>query len=137
MIQFHVGLKGIGKTKRLIDAVNTAINEEKGNVVCITRGGRLIHDINRGARLINTEMFDIKGFEMFSGFICGIISRDFDITHIFIDSIFKSVGNAEMNDLDKFVSVLEKLDEKFGVSFTIMVTADEATATENVRKYMV
>ena len=137
MIRFHIGLKGVGKTKKLIDAVNSAIIEEKGNVVCITTGDRLIHDINRGARLINTEMFDIKGFDMFSGFLCGIISKDFDITHIFIDSIFKSVGNAEISDLDGFVPFLEKIVGKFGVSFTIMVSADAEAATENIKKYMV
>ena len=36
MIKIHIGLKGSGKTKKLIEAVNNAVNVEHGNVVCIT-----------------------------------------------------------------------------------------------------
>jgi len=137
MIKFEVGPKGCGKTKHMVADVNAAIDQEKGNVVCVSTGDRLKHDVSRSARLVNTEMFGIKGFEQFGGFLCGIIARDFDTTHIFIDSIFKSVGNADMGDLDKFVPVLEKLEAEFGVSFTVMVTADADSATPNVKKYMV
>ena len=137
MIKFEVGPKGCGKTKKIIGEVNAAVHQEKGNVVCVSTGDRLTHEIDRNVRVVNTEMFNIKGFEQFGGFLCGIIARDFDTTHIFIDSIFKSVGNAEMADLDKFVPVLERLDSEFGVSFTVMVTADASTATDNVKKYMV
>ena len=137
MIKFEVGPKGCGKTKKIIADVNAAVHQEKGNVVCISTGDRLTYDVDRGVRLVNTEMFQIKGFDMFGGFLCGIIARDFDTTHIFVDSIFKSVGDAEMSDLDKFVPVLEKLEQDFGVSFTIMVTADVNSALANVKKYAV
>ena len=84
MIKIHIGLKGSGKTKKLIEAVNNAVNVETGNVVCITDGNRLIHDIDRKVRMINTEDFNIKNFDMFEGLICGLIAQDYDITHIFI-----------------------------------------------------
>ena len=96
MIKIHIGLKGSGKTKRIIDDVNNAITVEKGNVVCITEGNRLMHDIDRAARMVNTEQFDIKNFDMFEGLLCGIIAQDFDVTHIFIDSVFKSVPAESM-----------------------------------------
>ena len=137
MIAINIGLKGSGKTKKLIDAVNSAIKNEKGNVVCITDGNRLMHDIDREARMVNTEPFDIKNFDMFSGLLCGIIAQDYDVTHIFIDSIFKSVPSENMDDLDDFVKTLEALEAKFGVSFTMMVSAAEDTATPNVKKYIV
>lgn len=136
MIKIHIGLKGSGKTKRIIDDVNSAINAEKGNVVCITEGNRLMHDIDRGARMVNTEQFDIKNFEMFEGMLCGIIAQNFDITHIFIDSVFKSVPNATMADVDGFIKYLEKLEEQFGVSFTVMISAAETEATDLVKKYI-
>ena len=137
MIAINIGLKGSGKTKKLIDAVNSAIKNEKGNVVCITDGNRLMHDIDREARMVNTEPFDIKNFDMFSGLLCGIIAQDYDVTHIFIDSIFKSVPSENMEDLDVFVKTLEALEAKFGVSFTMMGSAAEDTATPNVKKYIV
>ena len=123
MIKIHIGLKGSGKTKKLIEAVNNAVNIENGNVVCITDGNRLIHDIDRKVRMINTEDFNIKNFDMFEGLICGLIAQDYDITHIFIDSVFKSVPNGDMNSIEEFISDLEKLAGAFNVSFTMMVSA--------------
>ena len=136
MIKVHIGLKGSGKTKKLIDAVNAALNVEHGNVVCITEGSRLMHDIDRKARMVNTEDFDIKNTDMFEGLICGIIAQDFDVTHIFIDSVFKSVPSAKMEDLEELISALEKLEQKFDVSFTMMVSAEESAAGPNVKKYI-
>ncbi len=136
MIKIYIGLKGCGKTKKLIDAVNDAINVEKGNVVCITEGQRLMHDIDRSARLVDTENFDIANFDMFVGLLSGIIAQDFDVTHIFIDSVFKSVPSETMENIDGFVKAIEKLEEKFNVSFTLMISAEESSATELVKKYM-
>lgn len=137
MIKIHIGLKGSGKTKKLIEAVNNAINVENGNVVCITDGNRLIHDIDRKVRMINTEDFNIKNFDMFEGLICGLIAQDYDITHIFIDSVFKSVPNGDMNSIEEFISDLEKLAGAFNVSFTMMVSAEADSAGANVKKYIV
>ena len=137
MIKFEVGPKGSGKSKKIIAEVNAAVASEKGNVVFVSRDGNLTHDVDRAVRLVDTKVFNIKGFEQFGGFLSGIIARDYDTTHIFIDSVFKSVGDAEMADLDGFVPVLEKLEQDFGVSFTIMVTADADSATANVKKYTV
>jgi len=136
MIKIHIGLKGSGKTKKLIDDVNGALALEKGNVVCITEGNRLMHDIDRKVRMINTEQFDIKNFDMFTGLLCGIIAQDFDVTHIFIDSVFKSVPGAKMADLDELIKAIEKLEAQFGTSFTLMVSADAAEATDLVKKYI-
>ncbi len=136
MIKVHIGLKGSGKTPKIIEAVNTAIDVEKGNVVCITDGDRLMHTINRKARLVNTEQFEIKNIDVFVGFLSGIIAQDFDVTHIFIDSLFKSVPDATMADADELITVLEGLEEQFNVSFTMMISADAAEAGENVKKYI-
>ena len=136
MIRVTIGLKGSGKTKKLIDGANAAVGSEKGDVVCVTYSSRLIHDIDRGIRLINTEPFDIKNFDMFGGFICGVISENYDITHIFIDSIFKIIPGGSMEDLDGFMATLENLEKQFDVSFTIMVSAGLADATANVKKYI-
>jgi hypothetical protein len=72
---------------------------------------------------------------MFIGLLSGIIAQDFDVTHIFIDSVFKSVPNETMDNIDAFVSAVEKLESKFNVSFTLMISAEESTATELIKKY--
>ena len=137
MISIHIGLKGIGKTKKLIEAVNTAITAEKGNIICIAEGTRLMHDIDRGARLIDTDSFEISSFDNLSGFIAGMISRDFDITHIFFDSVMKIVPNESIENLDKFISSLEFLTDKYNVSFTLMISIEENDAPAKVKKYIV
>ncbi len=136
MIKFQVGLKGTGKTKKLIDAVNSAVSEEKGNIVCIIGGNRLMHDISRGVRMIDTEGFEITNFDMFSGMLYGIIAQNFDITHIFIDSLFKSVPNESVENIDKFIDTIEKLEKQFDVSFTVMVSIDISEATDKMKKYI-
>ena len=136
MIKFNVGLKGSGKTKKLIDDVAAALKSEKGNIVCITEGNRLIHDIPRGVRMVNTENFDVKNFDIFTGMLYGIMAQDFDVTHIFIDSLFKSVPKESVDNVDGFISVIEELEEKFNVSFTIMVSVDASEATEKMKKYI-
>lgn len=137
MIKIHIGLKGSGKTPKLIQAVNSAIDVEKGNVVCITEGNRLMHDISNKARMINTEGFEIRNMDMFEGLLCGIIAQDYDVTHIFIDSIFKSVPSAKMEDLESFICHLEKLEDEFNVSFTMMISANANDAGDAVKKYVV
>lgn len=136
MIKIHIGLKGSGKTKKLIDDVNGALGAEKGNVVCITEGNRLMHDIERDVRMVDTEPFDIKNFDMFVGMLCGIIAQDFDVTHIFIDSVFKSVPAESMANIDCLIHALEELEKKFNVSFTLMISAEASEATEAVKKYI-
>ena len=42
-----------------------------------------------------------------------------------------------METLDKFVGDLEKFEQKFNVSFTMMVSAKASEAGENVKKYAV
>ena len=136
MIKIHIGLKGSGKTKKLIEAVNAAVNVENGNVVCITDGNRLMHDLDRKVRMINTEDFSVKNFDMFEGMICGLIAQDYDITHVFIDSVFKSVPSGDMTSIEGFIADLEKLEDKFNVTFTMMVSAEASTAGPNVEKYI-
>ena len=95
-----------------------------------------MHDISNKARMVNTESFDIRSIEMFEGLLSGIIAQDYDVTHIFIDSIFKSVPSATLDDMEGFIADLESLEEKFSVSFTIMISADESEAGPNLKKYV-
>ena len=135
MIKIIMGPKGSGKTKSFIDKVNVAIKEEKGNVVFIAKGNRHLFDLNSSIRLVDTADFDMGCYSVFYGFVCGIISRDFDITHIFIDSVTK-IANDDYEKLDKFLNKLEVLSEKFNISFTLTISAPISDATETVKKFL-
>ena len=107
MIKLFIGGKGSGKTKTLIEMVNNAVNESKGNVVCIEKGDKLIHDITYKARLIDTNAYAIEDAEALYGFVAGILASNSDITDIFVDSALKIIGN----DTVAFEAMLAKLNK--------------------------
>ena len=107
MIKLFIGGKGSGKTKTLIEMVNNAANESKGNVVCIEKGDKLIHDVTYKARLIDTDAYAVCDADALYGFVAGILASNSDITDIFVDSALKIIGN----DVEAFEAMLKKLDK--------------------------
>ena len=135
MIKILMGEKGTGKTKAFIDMVNQSIHEEKGNVVCVMKGDRHLFDLKSAVRLADTTDFEVECYGTLYSFIGGLISRDYDTTHIFIDSITKIAGE-NFDKLDAFLVKLEKLSDKYNVNFTITVSAPTAVATDEVKKFL-
>lgn len=135
MVELLIGKKGTGKTKALIDKVNTALTVAKGNVVYIGSTDENILHVNSKARMANTSEFDIRSYNEFLGFICGIVSRDFDITNIFVDSIFKIVGTTELDGFEQFLNKLEEMGKKFHIDFVISVSIDAETAPEYIKRF--
>lgn len=136
MIRILMGEKGHGKTKTFIEMVNKSAVEEKGNVVCIMRGDRHIFDIKSGVRIADTNDFYIEDYHALHGFISGMISRDFDITHVYIDSITKIAGD-NFCEFDGFLCKIDNLSKKYNVDFTITVSAPVNTATDEIKKYLI
>ena len=89
MVKVIMGVKGTGKTKQMIDLINSAVANEHGNVVCIERSRKLTYDIHYQIRLVDAEQYNLSSFEVLRGFICGLYAGNYDITHIFIDSLCK------------------------------------------------
>ena len=135
MINILIGPKGTGKTKLFIEMVNKAKETEKGNVVCVTKGDRHTFDISSSIRMVNTDDFKINSVEEFYGFISGMISQNYDITHIFIDSITK-ISNVTVAEFDNIVPLMEELNKKFSVDFTVAISAPKEEAGENTKKYI-
>lgn len=135
MVELLIGKKGTGKTKHLIESVNNALTVARGNVVFI--GSNLssnMYDISSKVRMADTADFDIKTYNEFLGFVCGIVSRDYDITNIFIDGIFKIVGSDNLDGFEEFLNRLEDLGNKFGISFVMSVSIDADTAPDYIKK---
>lgn len=135
MIKVIMGVKGTGKTKQMIDLINNAVNNEHGNVVCIEKGRKLTYDINSQIRLVETEPYNLNTFDVMRGFIAGLYAGNFDITHIFIDSLCKIVPSDCGPELDSFLAWLDNFSEKNNIKFTISISADESVASDDVKKF--
>ena len=134
MIKLLIGKKGTGKTKTLIEQVNAAAQVAKGNVVFISNNtANAMFDISRAVRLTATGDFDIVNYSEFEGFICGIISGNYDITNIFVDGLFKIVRSDDLDGLESFLSRLETISKRFSIDFVLSLSISEAEAPEYVK----
>ncbi|MBQ7974724.1 MAG: twitching motility protein PilT [Clostridia bacterium] len=137
MVELIIGKKGTGKTKQLIESVNTAVNVAKGNVVFISNDtSRNMYDISTKVRMAETAEFDIESYSEFLGFICGIVSGNFDITNIFVDGIFKIVGTESLDEFENFLKRLDEMSAKFNISFVITLSIDADSAPDYIKKYV-
>lgn len=130
-----MGLKGSGKTKQLIELVNKAVEEENGDVVCIEKGSKLKYDIPYRVRLIEASQYGFDGYDFLKGFISGLHSANYDITHIFIDSALRIIGAGVDEKAEDFFDWCESFSSRENVKFTITVSADIALATDRIKKY--
>ena len=135
MIRVIVGKKGSGKTKQVIEMINSAVDTEHGNVVCIEKGEKLMLDISHKIRLVEASEYDIADYTAMKGFISGLYAGNYDITHIFIDSLTKIIG-AEVNfETEKFLDWLNAFSNKNGIKFTITISDEESLMSEGIKKY--
>ena len=136
MVSIIMGLKGSGKTKKLVELVREAVNEEAGDVVCIEKERKLTYDIPYQARLIDAGVYDIGSYEFLKGLICGVHAGNYDITHFFVDNFYKLVNDKSVDTLVTFLAWLDAFSNAENISFVISISADPAEMPESVTKYM-
>lgn len=136
MVRVIMGEKGAGKTKNLIGMINSAAQTEHGDVVCIEKGKKLTFDIHYRIRLIEASDYDIASYDTMKGFISGLYAGNYDITHIFIDSLTKIVGGNTDGNTERFLDWLEHFSGHHSIKFTVTISDDVELAPEGVRKYL-
>ena len=135
MINVIIGEKGTGKTARLIEAVHIAEQAATGSVVFVNKGKRHVLDLSHKVRLVDTEEYGITSYEEFFGFVCGILSQNYDIAHIFVDSITKIV-NDDLAALEKFLDRVNVVAEQNNAEIQIILSMNPAVATEGIKKFV-
>ncbi len=135
MIHVIMGLKGSGKTKKLIDAIHDAVAEAHGDVVCIEYGRKLTYDVTYKVRLVDSREYGICSPEMLKGFISGMHAGNFDITHVFIDNLYKTIGT-DRAAAEDFVAWCAKFAESNAMEITMTISDDPATAPESLKQYL-
>ena len=124
MIKLIIGNKGSGKTKKLVELVNSCVENSDGNVVCVEKSPKLTYDISSKARQLETETYSINGCKAFYGFLAGICAGNYDVTDVLIDATFKIVGR-DYSKLPQFFDMLSELSEATDVNFYFTISCDK------------
>ena len=135
MVELIVGKEGKGKTKQLLEKVNSEIKTASGNIVFLDRNDKHMFELNNKVRLVYVAEYEFTNSSEFLGFVCGILSQDHDIEQMYIDAILK-VAKTDKSELTAVVKRLATIGEKFNVKFTASVTLDSSELDDEIRKYI-
>ncbi len=132
MIKLIYGPKGFGKTKIIMDDINAAAKDAKGNVVFITDKSICSVAIDINVRCVYTEEYGISSVDELKGFIMGLVAGNSDIEKIFIDGILR-IANCKLDELEELFAAIKKID---GVKFEMTVSAEKADLPKFMLEYV-
>ena len=135
MLKLMIGVKGTGKTKTLIEKVNTAAKESHGNVVCIEKGTQLRFDIKSNVRLVDTEEYMIDNAKALYGLIAGILASNYDITDLFVDNTLKICKN-DTATVEELIERLDVLLAKHDLNVFMTASIPVEEASDLVKKHL-
>lgn len=133
MVQLIVGRKGKGKTKQLLDKVNSEIKTAEGNIAYLDKSTKHMFELNNKVRLVNVSDYMIEDSDEFVGFVSGMISQDHDLQQMYFDSFLK-ISCLEGKDISPTISKLERMSAAFHVDFILSVSLDEHELPEELKK---
>ena len=70
------------------------------------------------------------------GFICGILSTNFDVGTVFIDAFLK-LCHADLDKTEPVVNVLAELSKKNDVNFVLSLSADPEDIPDYLKQYLI
>ena len=136
MVEMIVGNKGKGKTKHLLDKVNSVVKDAQGNVVYLDKSTKHMFELNNKIRLIDVSDYLVTNSDEFIGFICGIISQDHDLQHMYFDSFLK-IACVDESGIAAAVEKLEAISAKFHVDFVLSVSIDENALPDSLKSKVI
>ena len=134
MIKVFYGKKGTGKTKHMLESANTIVKESDGVVVYIDDSNELMMKLSHKIRFINILDYPVYGSDAFLGFICGVVSQNYDIETIFIDGLTYIV-HQDVDSLKKFFDGIVKISAEHNADFYISINGDEETMPSFIREF--
>ena len=136
MVQLIVGVKGAGKTKKMLDHVHDSIKNVDGNIVYLDKSSQNMHELDNKVRLINVSEYPIQNTDQFLGFVCGICSQDYDLQEIYLDGFLK-ISGLEGKDSSDALKQLNKISEQFKVNMILSVSMNEEDLPEFARSQVI
>ena len=135
MVKVICGPKGSGKTKRIIDAANAAVEVAKGNLIFITDTKRYMYDLRREIRFVDSSDYSIAGEDALCGFIKGVIAGGYDNEYVYVDGIARIAGKA-IKDMAQFFYMMEKVAEMRDRKLYITCSCAEEELPDFAKKYL-
>ena len=135
MIHVIMGLKGSGKTKKLIDSIRDTVANAHCDVVCIEYGQKLTYDLPHKVRLVDSKEYGISNSDMLKGLLSGLHAGNYDITNVYIDNLYKTIG-ADRAAGEEFVAWCAAFAEANFMEITVTISDDPALASEDMKKYL-
>ena len=138
MVQVILGNKGSGKTLKLIQLANDALQDERGHIFFIDSNNRHMYDLHRDIRFVNASEYGLDSAEMFYGMLCGMISANFDITLSVVDGLMKMLpADVTPDKLERFFDRIVSLSDEHGVRLVLGMSGDPETLPEFITRYAV
>lgn len=135
MLKIFWGKKGEGKTKSLVDAANALVDSSVGNVVFIDHTGQLMYDLKHEIRFVNASEYPVRNCDSFMGFICGLVSGNYDIESIFIDGL-TGIISRDIAALEDFFAALKKISDSYRLDFYIGIDTDPGSMPSFLKEYL-
>ena len=136
MIHVIMGLKGSGKTKKLLASINETVANAQGDVVCIEYGKKLTYDLTYRVRLVDSKEYGINNQDKLKGFLSGLHAGNFDITNVYIDNLYKTIGSDRAAG-EEFILWCAEFAQANDMNITLSVSDDPAEASEAIKAYLV
>ena len=135
MIKVFYGAKGTGMAKMMVDAANATVPEAKGHMIFITDSKRVMYDLEREIRFIDTSEYDLAGEAALCGFIKGVIAGNHDNEYVYIDGVVRIAGKP-VQELASFFYMLDKVSTTNNLVITVSVSAAKEELPDFVTKYL-
>ncbi len=135
MIKVYYGPKGTGKTKSMVEAANELSVHSRGEVVYIHNSDQLMYHLSHKVRFTNADEYPIKSTQSMLGFISGIISQNYDIKAIFIDSL-SYIVKTNVTEMAQLLDELDQLAALNEVEIFISISSDSGVVPQEICKYV-
>lgn len=136
MVRLIMSGSGEGKTKQLLELMEAAAETSTGCMVCIEPTRNMSFSLRHQTRLVDASEFSINSFDSLRGFVCGLYAGNYDISHIFIDDLYKVAGSRDDRSVGEFLNWLDTFSSPLGLKVTLTISADPSMATDTMRKFM-
>ncbi len=131
-----VGSKGSGKTPIMLDQMELLAKDKDLIIVFIEYGKTVDQILPHSVRLIDIAEYPVRGYGQLIAFLAGMNAKDYDISHIFIDSLLTIADDYDKEHLDEFLVSLESLAQQADVKITVSVSADVQDLSENALRFV-